>query len=55
MITVKISYPDRNNVETSKSVSFTEEFIKDDIECVLNIIKENFKLVIDAADKEIWA
>jgi hypothetical protein len=54
MISVKISYPDKNNVETSKTVNFSEEFIKDDIKSVLDIIRVNFELIIAAADKEIW-
>ena len=54
MISVKISYPCKDNAETSKTISFSEEYIKDDIKSVLDIIRVNFESIIDAADKEIW-
>jgi hypothetical protein len=55
MISVKISYPDSNNdTEISRTISFSEEFIKDDIKGVLDIVKVNLKLIIAAADKDIW-
>ena len=54
-IKVAISYPDKNNiVHTGKTLEFTEEFIKDDIDTVMEIIKINFQTIVEAADKEIW-
>jgi hypothetical protein len=55
-IRVEISYPDKNDiVHTGKVLQFSEELIKDDIDCVMEIIKANFQKVIEAADKEIWS
>ena len=55
-IRVEISYPDKNDiVHTGKVLQFSEELIKDDIDCVMEMIKRNFQKVVEAADKEIWS
>ena len=53
MIIVKIEYWHDEGIETQvgANVGFTDEFIKDDIEGVLEIVKLNFEKVLVAAEK----
>lgn len=52
MVKVQISYLNRNNVQNGKTLEFSTEFINDDLDAIMEIIRTNFTLVANAAEIE---